>query len=252
HLTGHYPGDVERVKQSFKHMVSTRETMILELQLKRFTNGWLWVEASGKPVFDERGNLLHFVIVSRDITERKMYEKRLEHLAFHDSLTGLPNRRMFRDRFRQALEEADRHGRKMAVMYMDIDKFKSINDTLGHEVGDELLRQFAHRVQACLRPYDTLARQGGDEFTILLPEITAQEDAVSIAKRILAAIQEPWEISGQVFHTTSSVGVAFYPMDGSTRHELLRHADEALYDAKKDGRNTIKAYAMRGHQSSNG
>ncbi|WP_206922834.1 PAS domain S-box protein [Alicyclobacillus suci] len=247
-----HPGDVERVKQSFKQMVSTRATMTLEVQLKRFTNGWLWVEASGKPVFDERGNLLHFVIVSRDVTERKVYEKKLEHLAFHDPLTGLPNRRMFRDKFRQALEEAERHERKMAVMYMDIDKFKSINDALGHEVGDELLKQFAQRVQACLRPCDTLARQGGDEFTILLPTITLEVDAVSIAKRIFAAIQEPWKIAGQVFHTTSSVGIAFYPMDGHTRHELLRHADEALYDAKRDGRNTIKAYAMRGHANPNG
>jgi diguanylate cyclase (GGDEF)-like protein len=128
----------------------------------------------------------------------------------------------------------------MAVMYVDMDKFKHINDTFGHDVGDELLKQFANRVQSCLRESDTFARQGGDEFTIVLSEIQEEQDAVKIAKRILSSFQQPWEIGKHVFKTTSSIGIAFYPTDGTTRHELMKQADTALYEAKKDGRNKFK------------
>lgn len=172
-----------------------------------------------------------------------MYEEKLTHMAYHDTLTGLPNRRLFTDRLKQAIKEAERHKRKIAVMFMDMDKFKQVNDTLGHDVGDSLLKQFAERVKGCIREGDTLARQGGDEFTILLPEIQEEQDAVQIANRILSSFQEPWHIGEHIIHTTSSVGIAFYPKDDTTGHELMKYADNALYEAKESGRNNYKTYS---------
>ncbi|MCL6632074.1 MAG: PAS domain S-box protein [Alicyclobacillus herbarius] len=238
-----HPNDVFNVRKEFSEIAMTKEEKIIEFRYKHVQGHWVWVEAKGTPVLDEAGNLVHFQVVARDITERKRYEEKLAHLAFHDALTGLPNRRLFRDRFKQAIKEAERYGRKMAVMYIDMDRFKVVNDSMGHDVGDELLKQFAERVSGCLRASDILARLGGDEFTILLPEIHEEQDAVRVAQRILTAIQQPWEIGEQVFRTTSSIGIAFYPMHGTTRHELLQHADEALYSAKESGKNTVRTYS---------
>lgn len=156
-----------------------------------------------------------------------------------------PNRRLFHDRFKQAIKEAERYGRKMAVLYMDMDKCKSINDTLGHDVGDELLKQVAERVSGCLRESDLFARQGGDEFTILLAEIRDEQDAIEVAHRILSSLQEPWKIREHIFTTTLSLGVSFYPSDAITRRTLVKYADEALYDAKQSGKNNVKIYSQR-------
>ena len=182
-------------------------------------------------------------MVSREISERKMYEEKLTYKAYHDTLTGLPNRRMFKERLKQSIKEAEKYNRNMAVMYMDMDKFKNINDTFGHDVGDELLKQFAQRVKECIRESDIFARQGGDEFTILLSEIQNEQEAILIANRIFSSLQEPWNIGKHVFNTTSSIGIAFYPKDGRTRHELVKSADTALYEAKESGRNNYKTYS---------
>ncbi|EPZ42456.1 hypothetical protein N007_14965 [Alicyclobacillus acidoterrestris ATCC 49025] len=236
--------DHPKIRSQLENAVRTQEPCMFEFRFRDIKDNWIWLEGKATPVFDHEGNFKHFLVVSRDITERKAYEEKLAHLAFHDALTGLPNRRLFRDRFKQAIKEAERYGRKMAVMYMDMDRFKSINDTLGHDVGDKLLKKFAQRVKDCLRNSDILARLGGDEFTVLLPEIEQEDDVVRVAQRILASIQQPWEIGEHVFETSSSIGIAFYPMDGTTRQELLRHADEALYSAKESGRNTVKTYSL--------
>ncbi|MFC3883850.1 diguanylate cyclase domain-containing protein [Bacillus songklensis] len=206
----------------------------------------MWFEAKATPVFDEEGDFKHFLVVSREITERKMYEEKLTHMAYHDALTGLPNRRLFKERLKQSIKEAERYRRKMAVMYMDMDmdNFKDINDTLGHDVGDELLEQFSKRIQSCLRESDTFARQGGDEFTILLPNIQGEEEDLQIAERILTSLQEPWNLGEYSFQTTSSIGIAFYPKDGITKNELMKYADIALYEAKKNGRNNFKTYKL--------
>lgn len=236
--------DVEHVRKDLAHIMETKESCMMEYRFQDIHGNWVWFEAKVTPIFDEQGQFKHFLVVSREITERKMYEEKLNHMAFHDALTGLPNRRLFKERVNQALKEAERYERKLAVMYMDMDKFKRINDTLGHDVGDELLKQFALRVQGCLRESDTLARQGGDEFTVLLSEIQEERDAIQVAERILTSLQEPWQIGEHVLETTSSIGIAFYPKDGTTRHELMKHADTALYEAKEDGRNNFKTYSL--------
>lgn len=243
YLFGVHPDDLGLMKDAFQSMFTTRNGFICEYRRRRNDGSYLWVESTGTPVFDERGNVSEVVMVSRDIRERKQNEERLAFFAHHDALTELPNRRLWKDRLDQAVQEAERYGRKMAVMMLDIDRFKSINDTLGHDVGDELLKQFAQRVQGCLRESDTFARQGGDEFTILLPDIEQEQDAVQVAQRILSSLQEPWEIGENSFTTTSSIGVAFYSTDATARRTLMKFADEALYAAKDSGRNNVKTYS---------
>ncbi|WDL98883.1 diguanylate cyclase domain-containing protein [Alicyclobacillus sp. ALC3] len=238
-----HPDDISHVQGTFMEMTQTKESNMVEFRHKHRDGHWVWMETKGRPVFDEEGNVLHYQTVTRDITERKLFEEKRGHMAYHDTLTGLPNRRLFKERLEQSIKEAVRHGQKMEVMYMDMDKFKQINDAFGQDAGDEFLQQFAERVQGCLRESDTLARFGGDEFTALLPHIEEEHDALGVANRILASLQTPWQIGEHVFEMTSSIGIAFFPADGTTRHELLKHADQALYEAKESGRKNVKMYA---------
>ncbi|WP_284036458.1 PAS domain S-box protein [Neobacillus sp. 114] len=235
-------GRDERFKASFLKMYYTQKTFTCEIVRKHKEGYEVWVELKATPMFDKAGDFHYMMMVGRDITERKKLEEHLEYLGFHDALTGIPNRRLFQEKVEQRLKEAKRYQRKFAVMYMDMDKFKHINDTLGHEIGDELLKKFSNKVKRQLRGNDTLARQGGDEFTILLSEIQEETDAYRVAERILRSLQESWQIDEHIFQTTSSIGIAFYPKDGITFHELMKHADTALYQAKEDGRNNYKAY----------
>ncbi|WP_141395234.1 MULTISPECIES: sensor domain-containing protein [Bacillus] len=234
--------DFEGVTKKFGEAVMLKENRVAEFRFKHANGQDVWVEAYGKPVLDEEGNLLHIQVISRNVTERKMYEAKLAEMAYHDPLTGIPNRRLFQERLDQNIKDAERYHRKFALLYMDMDKFKQINDSLGHDIGDELLVQFAKRVQHSLRESDTLARQGGDEFIILLSEIKEEQDAIMIAERILASLQTPWNIEGHEFNTTSSIGVAYYPYHGDSSQDLMRRADKALYEAKEAGRNNIKTY----------
>lgn len=245
---GKYAGDFmhrddrKKVREQLDEMVATQKGTVLKFRFKNIRGDWIWLEGKANPIFDENGVFNHFLVVSRDITERLELEKKLTYMAYHDTLTGLPNRRLFKEKLDQALEEAKQTKNKVAVMYLDLDNFKYINDTLGHDVGDELLNQFAQRVKECLRDEDVLSRQGGDEFTILLPEIEEEQDAIRIADNIWASFQRAWNIGRKLFKTTSSIGIAFYPAHGKKGYELMRSADTALYQAKKDGKNIYRSY----------
>lgn len=234
--------DRMKVRHKMGEMVMTKEGCVLKFRFKNIMGNWIWLEAQASPIFDEHGVFEHFLFVSRDITERLAYEQQLTHMAYHDTLTGLPNRRLFKEKLEQALEEAKQNRKKVAVMYLDLDNFKYINDTLGHDVGDELLKQFASRVKGCLRNQDVLSRQGGDEFTILLPEIEEENDVFRIADDILESFQKAWNIGRNLFRTTSSIGIAFYPENGTKEYELMRSADAALYQAKKNGKNMYQTF----------
>ncbi|WP_430515287.1 PAS domain S-box protein [Cytobacillus firmus] len=235
-----HPEDRMNVESQFVKALMTKESQVAEFRFKHANGYWIWVEAHGKPVINDEGEVLYLQVVSRDVSERRMLEEKLSYMAFHDMLTGLPNRSLFQERAEQALKEAKRYGRKLAIMYLDLDKFKHINDTLGHDIGDALLQQFSERVKSCLRESDTLARQGGDEFTILLPEMNDVGDAAMIAERILMKLQDPWVIGEYELHTTSSIGISLYPHDGASYRDLLKSADTALYEAKRCGRNGVK------------
>jgi diguanylate cyclase (GGDEF)-like protein len=174
--------------------------------------------------------------------ELKTQKERLHHHAHHDSLTNLPNRFLFNDRLKQALKQAQRHSIKMAVLFLDLDHFKSINDSMGHEVGDMLLIEMAKRLKNNLRQTDTLARIGGDEFTIILNEVFTIDSVVELTQNLLKAMNLPIELDDKTFFVTVSIGVAIYPNDGNTPEELVKHADAAMYHAKDDGRNTYQFY----------
>jgi diguanylate cyclase (GGDEF)-like protein/PAS domain S-box-containing protein len=180
--------------------------------------------------------------VARDITERKRAEQQLAYMATHDALTGLPNRVLFNDRLTLALAQAHRHHQKLAVMLLDLDRFKDINDTLGHSVGDQLLRIVSKRLKNILRKSDTLGRMGGDEFLFLVPDMTRLENATEVARKILDSFQEPFLVEDHKLRTTASIGVTIYPDDGVDADTLLKNADIAMYRAKQKGRNNYQRY----------
>ncbi|MGG4039361.1 PAS domain S-box protein [Heyndrickxia ginsengihumi] len=236
--------DFLKVRKILDEMIKTKEAGVFEYRFRDVTKNWLWLEAKVTPIFEKDGRFKHFLLVSREISERKMYEEQLAHMAYHDTLTGIANRRVINHQLERALSNAKSQGHKIAVLYLDLDHFKKINDSLGHDVGDELLKQFTNKVQNCLSKDDVFARQGGDEFIILLTKIKEEQEAVNIAKSILTTFQEPWKVREYTFQTTSSIGISCFPDDGVTGHKLLQHADFALYEAKRAGRNNVKTYRL--------
>jgi len=186
---------------------------------------------------DEWGQVLRYVSVFNDITRSKQDQLLMEHRATHDPLTDLPNRALFQDRLLQAVRSAHRDFNHVAVLFVDLDKFKEVNDALGHDIGDELLVETAQRLQSCLRESDTVARQGGDEFTVLLVQVETLADAQTVAGKIVAQLAKPYFLREQKISISGSVGVSFYPEHGKNGEELLKHADQAMYQSKQLGRN---------------
>lgn len=193
-------------------------------------------------VFDGMGTVTYYVSVFADISSIKQSQERLNHLAHHDPLTGLPNRLLLNARLKHALQHAQRQGSGIAVLFLDLDQFKNINDTLGHTVGDELLREVAKRLSECVRTEDTVARLGGDEFVVTMENLWQGEGADVVVRKILAAFSRPFTLEGQEMFITASVGISLYPEDGESVDELLRNADAAMYRAKSQGRNTYEFY----------
>ncbi len=178
----------------------------------------------------------------RDLEERKRTERNMRHMAHHDALTDLPNRTLFRDRLTHAMAQADRYQQKLAVLFLDLDRFKAINDTLGHNVGDQLLRIAADRLQSCVRDCDTVARLGGDEFTVIVEDVGDRETAAIVAQKIIDTFSQPFNLHGHEVFVTTSVGITLYPDDDEHIDALLRNADAAMYRAKECGRNNYQFY----------
>jgi diguanylate cyclase (GGDEF)-like protein/PAS domain S-box-containing protein len=191
---------------------------------------------------DESGKIIRSVGMVHDITDRRRMEDEIRHLAHHDALTGLPNRRLFRDITVLELAQARRNRRKIAILFLDLDRFKEINDTLGHEAGDELLKQAARLFRETIRESDTVARIGGDEFNIILADIVRPEDVSDIALKIIRRFRSPFSISGNELNVTTSIGISVYPDDSTEIDTLLRYSDIAMYHAKESGRNTFRFY----------
>lgn len=201
------------------------------------------IELLASPLRDPDGEIVGIITNAHDITALKDAEAQIRQLAYYDTLTSLPNRRLLLDRLNHALAQARRFGRSMAVMFLDLDRFKQINDTLGHLVGDELLKQVAQRLTACVRAGDTVARPGGDEFVIVLTEVAHLQDAARVAEKIIDAFATPVMVDGQQVHVTTSIGIAVYPVNGSEDvEELMIKADMAMYEAKEAGRNTYRYF----------
>lgn len=204
----------------------------------------IWISENARAVYDESGNLLYYEGTVEDITARKSYEVQLEYQATHDTLTGLPNRCMLNDRLLQCIHFAARYKNKMAVAFLDLDQFKLINDSMGHEVGDQLLLIMSQRLSSCVSEADTVVRIGGDEFVILLSNIDGLNDIVTSMQRILSSVAEPCEIHGLNYLVTCSIGISVYPDDGTEPSVLLKNADSAMYEAKKSGRNNYQVYTQ--------
>lgn len=228
----------EDTSQRIKKMIETGGDRF-ESRHRRKNGLILDVEVSINHSNFEGGRFYSFL---RDITERKQTEKKMYHQAHYDVLTGLPNRAMFTDRLHQAIVAAKRGNTHLAVMFFDLDKFKPVNDDLGHDVGDLLLQEVAKRLQDCVRESDTVARVGGDEFILLLPVIEEEQDAMRVAEKILNVIIRPFELAGHSIHISSSIGVALYPEHGGDEKKLVKNADTAMYHAKNGGRNNVKLF----------
>jgi diguanylate cyclase (GGDEF)-like protein/PAS domain S-box-containing protein len=194
-------------------------------------------------VRDGEGRFVRRAGVMQDVTERKAQDARIEHLAYHDSLTGLPNRTMLMDRLGHALSQAQRLDQHVAVLFIDLDRFKLVNDSLGHHVGDQLLQEIARRLRATLRDADTVARVGGDEFQVVVTNVGGATGAARIAEKLMRALGEPFTLEGQELHVTASLGLSLFPRDGDSGELLLKYADIALYEAKGEGRNAYRFFS---------
>jgi diguanylate cyclase (GGDEF)-like protein/PAS domain S-box-containing protein len=199
-----------------------------------------WTSTVYRPHTDEEGNIIGAIALVRDITARKSAEQQIEYQAYHDSLTGLANRRLFQEHLSLALALAGRRSTNVAVLFLDLDHFKVVNDSLGHSIGDEMLRQVSNRLRAAVREGDTVARVGGDEFTIVLQDVPTADAACVVAQKVLRKIAEPMEIGAHRLYVTTSIGITFFPDDGDDAETLLKNADAAMYRAKANGRNTYQ------------
>jgi len=249
--------DMEQAKYVFnERRIGTRAAKNIELRLKckddgksrHFNNRTLPIELSAMGMYtveDESKNSYTGTYgVARDVTERKIAEETINFQAYHDLLTKLPNRALLRDRLSLAISQAKRDDEKLAVMFLDLDRFKNINDSLGHMIGDELLQQVSMRLKECIRAADTLARFGGDEFTLMLPKLhDGHEDARKLADKITNTLKQPFNVDGHELYVSASIGIALYPQDGSDMDSLIKHADVAMYHVKGQGKNGYQFYS---------
>ncbi len=225
--------EVDRIRAALK----VHEPVRAEIILYRKNGNHFWVDVNMVPIRNEQGQVTHFVSVMREVTERKTAEEQLRRNAFHDSLTGLPNRLLFMERLSQTVERTNEdNSRRFALLFLDLDRFKVINDSLGHMIGDQLLIAIARRLEACLNQHDMVARLGGDEFTILLENIQQDSDATKVAERVQQALSTPFDLSGHEVFTSASIGITLSSTAFDRPEDLLRGADIAMYRAKAQGK----------------
>ncbi len=237
--------------QGLQETLALRAAWSGELSITRKNGTLLAAGVRAQRVDDPRNGLAtHYVWILADITERKEAEERMRHIAQHDPLTGLPNRLSLLMRLAQLLPEARRHSWRMAAMFIDLDRFKIINDTLGHQIGDEMLREVARRLSCVIRETDFVARLGGDEFVILLPGIAQPADAAMVANKIIAALSTAIEAEGHELHTSPSIGISVFPDDGPDGDTILKNADTAMYHAKAAGRNNYQFFSSEMNEAS--
>ena len=256
HITGYLPEEVlgqnPRIMKSGRHDQEFYNKMWESIAQHGSWSGEIWNRRkSGKiqpewlnitRVCNDAGEATHYVASFIDTSAIKASQEQLHHLAHHDNLTGLPNRLLFKDRLEQSFKKARREHHRVAVLFLDLDDFKKVNDTLGHQVGDEMLKQAAKRIQCLLREGDTVARLGGDEFTILIDRLERAEDASLVANKVLATLKQPFNIVGRELYIGVSIGIAIFPQDGENTETLVRNADVSMYRAKQMGKNHFQFY----------
>jgi len=237
-----HPRDVARARDAFERVLNGEDQPpSVEFRFRRADGSWIHLEAVGTNLLEYEG-IGGIVLTSRDVTLRRVAEERIQYLAHHDMLTDLPNRALMRDRLQVSLAQAQRWRYVVAALFIDLDRFKLVNDTLGHAVGDRLLQEVARRLVHCTRDGDTVARLGGDEFMVVLPNLSHAQGAGTVAQKILQALGQPVPIGGQDVFVSASIGVSLFPADATSADDLIRSADAAMYSAKRFGRNNCQFY----------
>jgi diguanylate cyclase (GGDEF)-like protein/PAS domain S-box-containing protein len=239
-----HPNDRARVQEQLLALIKSADNQWSdEFRLVRADQRVAHVFARGYISRGEDGSARRMNGVLQDITERKEQEERTRFLADHDELTGMPNRSLFRQALNKALQRAERSGKMLSILFFDLDRFKNINDSLGHDAGDEVLRAVAERLSACVRKVDMVARFGGDEFAVLTEGLTAEDQASAVARKVLEALSKPMILAGRQYRPAASIGISTYPTDGRDVQSLLKNADIAMYRAKEEGRGTFQFYS---------
>ncbi|QAU34219.1 EAL domain-containing protein [Janthinobacterium sp. 17J80-10] len=238
-----HPDDRERVRAAFAQLMTGETQQRVHYRVQMSKRGERHLESEASLIHDAAGKVTQVVIVSRDVSERKEMEAYILHQSVHDALTGLPNRLLLVDRMKQATAHLGRKNAPVAVLFIDLDRFKDINDTLGHAAGDRLLQEVAERLGKCVREGDTVARLSGDEFVVLLAGLNDVRDAALVADKIVATVSAPCRIGGSELRVSPSIGIAIFPGDGHDIDELLRNADTAMYHAKQEGRGRFSFFA---------
>jgi diguanylate cyclase (GGDEF)-like protein/PAS domain S-box-containing protein len=239
-----HPEDLKhQVKDTQDYLRGEKNLYVSEFRLLCKDGSWKWTLSRGMVISRDRdGKPLRMIGTHTDISERKSSENQLLQLAHYDQITSLPNRILFLDKLQQVLKNAQRHQQPVTLMYLDLDRFKEVNDTLGHDMGDVLLKDVAGRLTKCVRADDTVARMGGDEFTVILNNVNHPINTERIAQSILDRLTEPFNLGGEVVYVSASIGISVYPEHGNEVDILLKNADQAMYFAKQNGRNRYHYY----------
>ncbi|MFC7686979.1 EAL domain-containing protein [Ureibacillus sp. GCM10028918] len=236
-----YPDDLTTAMEAINNVLTNASSISTVVRLKTLDNNWKWTESILSPVLQEN-DVTSIVVVSRDITERKAFEGQLHYLAYHDMLTGLPNRRLFDEELEEYIHQAERSNEHFAVFYFDLDRFKVVNDTLGHHIGDQLLIEVTKRLQKQIRPDDLLARMGGDEFALLVKNLADLRLIEDLAKKILTSFEASFNVNENKIHISSSIGISLYPTNSKDSQELMKQADIAMYYSKEKGKNIYEFF----------
>jgi len=243
-----HPDEQQGVTSNWQLAVAEGQVFRTECRFRRPQGLTAWVLVQAEPVYNDRQQLSGFIGSVTDISQRKRNEEEIRRIAYYDALTKLPNRAFFLEQLRRTLASARRTQRRSALLFCDLDNFKDVNDSLGHDMGDQLLLGIAERLSACIRQGDTLSRLGGDEFVLLLPAVKSDRDAVMVARKIKEQLARPFDLDGHQVYPSASIGIAFYPDDGETVNALLKRADMAMYAAKARGRNRYQFFSEDMHK----
>jgi diguanylate cyclase (GGDEF)-like protein/PAS domain S-box-containing protein len=236
--------DRELLEATMRHAIRRGTDFQIDYRVVWPDGSTHWLTNRGQIHRDANGRAQRVIGVAMDITDRKLAEQRIAHMAHHDALTGLPNRVLLRDRIQQAIAHAHREGTQLAVLFLDLDRFKTINDSLGHQLGDRLLQAVASRILVCVREGDTVARVGGDEFVIVIPGVSSSADASAVGTKILEVLASAFHLAGNDLHVSGSIGISLYPSDGADAETLMRNADTAMYHAKDSGRGKLQFFTQ--------